>query len=148
MQKFISLCELYAPAMLRYGMVAVVLWFSLQQFIHTQMWTAYVPDGAVAMTHLSATALVYCNAIFEFAFGIMLLFGWQTRIAALLLALHLFDIMYVVCYGEIGVRDFGLAVATLVISMNGPDALCIQPKKVQAVPRPFQQPLRQPRKFI
>ena len=69
------------------------------------------------------------NALFELVFGFLLLFGWQTRIAALLLALHLFDIMYVVGYGEIGVRDFGLAIATLVVFMNGPDLLCIQQKK-------------------
>ena len=37
--------------------------------------------------------------------------------------------MYVVGYGEIGVRDFGLALATLVVSMNGPDAFSLQSSK-------------------
>ncbi len=131
MQKIILFLEKYASSVLRYGMVAVILWFSLQQFLHTGDWMAYVPDSAVAMTHLSAITLVYFNAVFEFVFGILLLFGWQTRIVALLLALHLFDIMYVVGYGEIGVRDFGLAIATFVIFMNGPDILCIQQKTVR-----------------
>lgn len=129
MQKLIKFCESYAPSVLRFGMSAVILWFSSQQFVHTDVWTAYVPDSAVAMTHLSATTLVYINAIFELVFGILLVIGWQTRIAALLLALHLFEIMYVVGYGEIGVRDFGLAIATLVIAMNGSDVLCMQYKK-------------------
>ena len=67
--------------------------------------------------------------VLEGVLGLMLLFGWQTRIVALLLALHLFDIMYVVGYGEIGVRDFGLAVATLVVAMNGYDPLSLSGSK-------------------
>ena len=129
MQKFISFIELYAASVLRYGLAAVILWFSLAQFLHNSVWTAYIPDSIVSMTHLGAPVLVFLNATFELVFGILLVFGWQTRIVALLLALHLFDIMYVVGYGEIGVRDFGLAMATLVIFMNGPDPLCIQRKK-------------------
>ena len=121
--------ETYAPSVLRYGMVAVILWFGLQQLTNAQVWTAYVPDSIVSMTHMSALTLVYFNGVFEVVFGFLLALGWQTRIVALLLALHLFDIMYTVGYGEIGVRDFGLAVATLVVFMNGPDLLCMQPRK-------------------
>ena len=129
MKKVIYFMEFYAPVVLRYGMVVVILWFSLAQFFNAREWTAYVPDSVVSMTGLNAIILVYFNAVFELVFGILLVFGWQTRIVALLLAAHLFDIMYVVGYGEIGVRDFGLAVGTLVVFMNGSDALCIQQKK-------------------
>jgi|GEM_PF-337596 uncharacterized membrane protein YphA (DoxX/SURF4 family) len=162
MQKIILFLERYASAVLRYGMVAVILWFSLQQFFHADAWTAYVPDSAVSMTHLSAITLVYFNAVFEFVFGILLLFGWQTRVVALLLALHLFDIMYVVGYGEIGVRDFGLAVATFAVFMNGQDILCIQQKPARnaesfadaggksskSIPQSVDQSLRQPKRLI
>ncbi len=120
--------EPYAPSVLRYGMTIVILWFGCQQFLHTDAWTAYVPDSAVAMSHLSVTKLVYINATVEVVGGLLLLFGWQTRIVALLLALHLLDIMYIVGYGEIGVRDFGLAIATLVVAMNGSDMLCVDKK--------------------
>jgi len=149
--------EKYASSVLRYGMSAVILWFSFQQFADPQTWTAYVPDSAVSLSHLSASTLVYFNAAFELVFGLMLVFGWQTRIAALLLALHLFDIMYVVGYGEIGVRDFGLAVATLVVCMNGPDILCIQQKRYRpdmapdpsfpSNPSPAN-PLQRPSRFV
>ena len=98
--------KIYAPAVLRLGMVAVILWFSLQQFLHNDQYTAYVPDLVVALSHLSAGMLVFFNAVFELVFGILLAFGWQTRIVSLLLALHLFDIMYTVGYGQIGTRDF------------------------------------------
>jgi uncharacterized membrane protein YphA (DoxX/SURF4 family) len=118
----------HAPIVLRYGMALVILWFSSQQFLDATAWTAYVPDSAVALSHISAIYFVYFNAIFELVFGLMLLVGWQTRIAAILLALHLFDIMYVVGYGEIGVRDFGLTIAVLSVFLNGSDMLCLDYK--------------------
>ena len=148
MQKIISFLELYASSVLRYGMTAVILWFSTQQLMHASVWTAYVPDSVVAMTHLNAIMLVYINATFELVFGVLLLLGWQTRIVAFLLAVHLFDIMYTVGYGEIGVRDFGLAVATLVVFMNGPDMFCIQPKKtINETSQSLDDSMRAPRRI-
>ncbi len=129
MHKVISFLEKYSASVLRYGMTMVILWFGIQQLLHTQSYTAYVPDGAVTFTTLPATTLVYFNAMFELVFGLLLVFGWRTRTVALLLALHLFDIMLVVGYGEIGTRDFGLALATFVVFMNGADVLCIQQPK-------------------
>ena len=133
MNKIIKTLEQCAPVVLRYGMTAVILWFGFQQFLHTDAWTAYVPDSVVSMTGMTATTFVYINATFEVVFGFMLLFGWQTRLSALLLGLHLLDIMWVVGYGEIGVRDFGLAIGTLVVFMNGPDMLCRDDKRTQSV---------------
>ncbi|MEI6316233.1 MAG: DoxX family membrane protein [bacterium] len=120
--------KLWAGPVLRYVMSAVILWFGIQQFLHTEAWTAYIPDSIVAITGVSATVLVYVNAVFEVLFGFLLLIGWQTRIVALLLGLHLLDIMWVVGYGEIGVRDFGLAMALLVVCMNGADFLSLDYK--------------------
>ncbi len=115
----------YAPVVLRTGMALVVLWFAIEQFMNTALWTSYIPESIVSLSRLSATTLVYLNASFEAIFGVLLLLGWKTRWVALLLALHLFHITWVVGYGEIGVRDFGLAMATLSIFMNGSDLLCI-----------------------
>lgn len=149
MRKLFIFTEKYAGSVLRYGISAVILWFSLQQFLHNSLWTAYIPDSVVAMTHLGAPVLVFMNAMFELIFGLLLIFGWQTRIASLLLALHLFDIMWVVGYGEIGVRDFGLAIASLVVFMNGSDQLCLDREEMpeidpgQSMP-PIQSPMRPP----
>ena len=129
MYKFFSFCERYSPSVLRISMAMVILWFGFQQLFNASAWIAYIPDSAVALTHLSALGLVYINGLFELVFGTALLFGFQTRFAALLLGLHLLDIMYVVGYGEIGVRDFGLAFGTLAVFMAGPDPLCIQGRK-------------------
>lgn len=132
MKNLLTRCEIYAPSVLRYGMATVILWFGLQQVFDVSAWTAYIPDSIVGLTHLDAATLVMFNGIFELVFGIALLIGFQVRTVALLLSLHLFDIMFTVGYGEIAVRDFGLALATLVVFMNGSDILCIQHKKVEA----------------
>ena len=129
MQKILLLLERFSPVVLRLGMAVVILWFGVEQVLDATHWTAYIPDSVVAMTHLSAVVLVYINGIFELVFGALLLLGWQTRVVALLLSLHLFGIMWVVGYGEIGVRDFGLAVATFVVFMNGADFFCLTQKQ-------------------
>lgn len=123
--------RLYAPAVLRYAMSMVVLWFGIQQILHVDLWTAYVPPSIVSLTHLDLTTIVKLNGWFEIVGGVLLAIGWQVRIVALLLGLHLFDIMYVVGYGEIGVRDFGLAVATLSVCMHGADVLSLGQKSTQ-----------------
>lgn len=147
LNKTLLFLEIYSGSVLRLSMAAVILWFSVAQFFNAGQWTAYVPDSVVAMTGLNAVTLVYFNAVFELVFGVMLLFGWQTRLSALLLSLHLFDIMYVVGYGEIGVRDFGLAAATFVVFMNGPDLLCVQKKKITE-DIPYTPNVQQPRRLI
>lgn len=116
-----------ADCVLRLGMAAVFLWFSFEQFLHPESWTGYVPDSIVSLTHLDASTLVLGNALFELVFGLMLAFGLFTRVAALLLALHLFDIMWMVGFGQVATRDFGLALATLVVFMNGSDPYCVWP---------------------
>jgi uncharacterized membrane protein YphA (DoxX/SURF4 family) len=120
--------KVYAPSVLRYAMSLVILWFGTQQFITTANWLGYVPDSIITLTHLSRETLVYINGTIEVVGGILLVFGIGTRWVALLLALHLLDIMYMVGYGEIAVRDFGLALSTFAIFMNGPDELTIDNK--------------------
>lgn len=115
--------KVYAPSVLRITMAVVILWFGAQQFINTANWLGYVPDSIISLTHLSRETIVYLNGTAELVLGTLLLFGIWTRWVAFLLALHLLDIMYTVGYGEIAVRDFGLAIATLVVWMNGPDML-------------------------
>ena len=110
-----------APAVLRIGMSLVFLWFGMQQLLHPGSWISYIPDYASSISGLGANVLVHINGAFEVVFGLALLGGSFTRATALLLALHMFDICFTVGYNEIGIRDFGLAVATLAVFMYGSD---------------------------
>lgn len=121
MHGFLERLNPLAPAVLRVGLALVFLWFGSQQLLETERWTGFVPEAIVAMSGLSAELLVRANGVFEIIFGSLLLLGFQTRIVALLLALHMFQITGTVGYSAIGVRDFGLSVATLAIFLQGAD---------------------------
>ena len=66
-----------------------------------------------------AYTLILLNGIFETIFGALLLMGYFTRIAAFLLALHLFSIAFSLGYNDIAIRDFGLALATASLIFSG-----------------------------
>ena len=79
---------------------------------------------------LSATMIVLLNGLFEVVLGVLLAIGFYTRIAALLLSLHLLFIAYEIGYNDIGVRDFALAVATFSLALFGPDQFSLD-KRMQ-----------------
>jgi len=120
-QDFFERLAPLAPAILRWSMALVYLWFGFAQLQDVQAWVDWVPEWAVGMTHMRAEMLVTGNGIFELVFGTLLLVGVFTRVSALLLAVHMMQITFDVGYGAIGVRDFGLTMATLVVFLNGND---------------------------
>jgi len=61
-------------------------------------------------------------------FGVLLLLGIYTRIVSFFLAIHLFVISFSLGFNDLGVRDFGLAIATLVVFFNGVDDFCLDKK--------------------
>lgn len=126
-----------APAVVRVGVALVILWFSYQQLTDPSSWVRLIPSWATAISGMEASMVVTMNGIIEAVVGTLLLFGIFTRIVALISALHLFLITYVVGYGPIGVRDFGLALAAFSTFLYGVDAFCLdaylaRPKIVSA----------------
>ncbi len=113
-----------APSFLRVSMGLVVLWFGMSQLLDAQAWIGFLPDFTASLP-ISQINLVYFNGAFEVIFSLLLILGFYTRWVALILALHLFDIAYIVGYDAIGVRDFGLALSTLTVFMQGEDALSL-----------------------
>jgi uncharacterized membrane protein YphA (DoxX/SURF4 family) len=116
--------ERYAKPVLRIGMGLVFLYFGYQQLTNTALWTGFVPDFALAFG-FAAEKIVLINSFFELSFGVLLLLGLFTRIVSFVLALHLFVISFSLGFNDLGVRDFGLAVATLVVFLNGIDDWCL-----------------------
>ena len=114
----------FALPVLRFGIVALFLWFGLSQLTSPGAWVSWVP-GWVEGLGIGATTVVLLNGAFEAVFALALAAGFCTRIAALFLSLHLFFVAYEVGYNDIGVRDFALAVATLSLAMFEPDQYTI-----------------------
>lgn len=114
-----------APTVLRIGVALVFLWFGSQQLMHPGSWLGFIPKSIMDISGLTAPTLVAFNGSFEIVFGLCLLAGFFTRVSALLLALHMLDITYVVGYGATGVRDFGLSIAAVAVFLYGIDKLCL-----------------------
>ena len=114
--------RVFAPIILRLGLSLVFLWFGSEQIISANMWTGLIPDWAISISGMSPNALVHLNGAFEIILGAFLLIGYFTRVAALLLAFHLFSIIFIVGYTSIGVRDFGLSMAAISIFLYGIDS--------------------------
>jgi uncharacterized membrane protein YphA (DoxX/SURF4 family) len=115
----------YAPTVLRVGLGAVFIWFGYDQFAHTANWVDFVPDYVVSLSGLSSHALVLLNAVLELVAGTALVVGFYTHFFALILALHLVEITITVGFNALGVRDFGLTIATAASAMLGSGPLSL-----------------------
>ena len=114
----------YGPLVLRIGLASVFLWFSINQFMSTDMWIRIVPAWATSLFG-SAVTVVHLNAWFELVVSLMLLVGLQTRWIALILTLHLGQIAFGFGLSATGVRDWGLCIAALSIFFSGADVLSL-----------------------
>lgn len=115
---------LYAPALNRIGMSIVFLWFGVNQLIHPEFFIVWLP-AEVQYIPIKPETFVFLNGGFEVIFGVQLFLGVFTRISSLLLGLHLAGITYTIGLSEVGIRDFGLTLATLTIFLTPIDRLTI-----------------------
>lgn len=122
--------EKFAKPLLRISMALVFLYFGFQQVYSPDDWAGYVPKFLTSVI-ITANNLVILNGIVELSLGIFLLIGIYTRLSSLILALHLFGISFSIGFNPLGIRDFGLSFATLVVLLNGPDQYCLDSKFVK-----------------
>src|SRR3989338_6424786 len=107
-----------APILLRTGIAVVFLIFGVDKFFHVDSWLAYVPVWAAKMIPIDMTLFMYIQGVIEALLGFLLLIGFWSRTISFLCALHLAGIIVALGYNEITVRDFGLFMATLVLSLR------------------------------
>jgi len=103
---------------LRLGLAAVFLWFGFSQLIDSLSWVSSVPEWASTLLHLPPAMIVMANGLLEVALGSLIALGLFVRPAAAILAIHLFVIACDFGFSAIGVRDFGLAFATMALSLG------------------------------
>ena len=121
----------YGPLVLRLGLAFVFLWFGFSQLFQPESFYGYLPP---MMMHLSSSLphpLIILNGLAEIILGLLLLTGKWTRVAASLLAAHLFFIILSLGYNEIAVRDFGLMIGTIAIALNGADRWCLDQRQTK-----------------
>ena len=117
----------FAPVVLRLSMAAVFVWFGASQLADASAWIAVVPSWATAFG-ISAETLVRLNGMFEVMASVLLSIGIFTRPVAFLLSLHLFVIASGFGFSPTGVRDYGLALATLSVALSGGDMWALYPE--------------------
>ena len=103
----------------RLGLASVFLWFGFSQLLDGIHWVGWVPEWAVTFLHLPPAFIVLGNGLFEVVFGALLAMGLWVRFVAMLLALHLALITFDIGITAIGVRDFGLTLATVALALLG-----------------------------
>src|SRR3989344_1409028 len=116
----------YAPLVVRIAVSVVFLWFGINQLIQPDMFMGYLPHFLLQSNY--AQAAIYANGIAEVMLGTLLIVGFYTKAAALLLSLHLLSIIVTLGYNDIAVRDFGLMLATFSIFMGGEDKWTLDKK--------------------
>ena len=102
---------------LRYGLAAMFLWFGFSQLFDSVNWVSWVPEWASDLLGIPPAMIVLANGTFEVVTGALLAAGIFVRPVAVLLALHLALITVEIGLTPIGVRDFGLTVATTALAL-------------------------------
>ncbi|MFA6050335.1 MAG: DoxX family protein [Candidatus Paceibacterota bacterium] len=103
--------------LLRLGLATVFLWFGFSQIFNSLSWVAIVPTWAVDLIHLPPAMIVVGNGVFEIVLGSLLALGFFVRPIALVLALHLMPIAFDFGFVATGVRDFGIIISALSLSL-------------------------------
>lgn len=111
--------EKIGQLILRLGLAGVYLWFGVNQLMDGSKWVKVVPEWATSLSGLTAPTIVMMNGILEVVLGILLALGFWMVPVAVILALHLFVIASGFGLTPVGVRDYGLAVATLSLAFLG-----------------------------
>ena len=106
---------------LRLGLAALFLWFGFSQLLDGLNWVSWVPAWAVALLHIPPAMIVLANGSFEVVAGSLLALNIWVRWAALLLALHLAVLVFDIGPNPIGVRDFGIMMATFALVFLEPE---------------------------
>lgn len=115
--------------LLRISMSLVFLYFGLSQLWQPFRFVGWLPPEA-SLIPLAPTTLILFNGVLEVALGLLLLLGVYTRIAALVLGLHLVAIAVTMGFTETAVRDMGLAFATLSVALSGSDGWSLDDKLI------------------
>ena len=119
-------------ALLRYTIVGVFLYFGLSQLFSPADWVDFLPEIATTLP-IAPQTLILMNGSFEVLFALALLAGAWTRVASALLGVHLLIIGINLGWTSVGVRDLGLAVATISLVLLGPDAWTIDSLRARRV---------------
>ena len=104
---------------LRIGLAILFLWFGFSQLLDSLSWVSWVPDWAVNLLSIPPAMIVMLNGVVEVLGGTILAMGLFVLPVVIILGLHLLVIVVEIGATAIGVRDFGLMMATFALGLLG-----------------------------
>ncbi len=104
----------------RWSLVGLFLWFGIQQLVEPSAWLSFLPVWTGYLP-IPGEMLIRLNGWLEVCLAIAMLLGVYTRFVSAVLGLHLLGIA-VSAGGAIGMRDGVLALGTISVALNEPDA--------------------------
>ncbi len=118
---------------LRVSLALVFLYFAFMQLSDPGSWSSFVPER-FKVSGISANNIVLLNGFVELVLGMFLIIGLYTRFASLILGIHLIGIAFSIGFNPLGVRDFGLALATISVFLFGPDRYTLDYRLAKKTP--------------
>ncbi|HLA23637.1 MAG TPA: DoxX family membrane protein [Candidatus Nanoarchaeia archaeon] len=116
--------EKYSSLSLRFGLAIVLFWFSVKQFLNPSAWTGLVPSGISQI--IDPVYIIYLNVNLEIILGTLLILGLFTRVASLVLLIHLIPIILSLGIDSpSAIRDVGLLFAALALALSGSNFISI-----------------------
>lgn len=113
--------RLTSPALairiLRLGLGAVLLVFGVSKLADPVGWLGYLPPWLAGVLPIAPQQFFVGVGVLEAVLGALLVTGYALRVVALLAALYLLSVIVAVGANEIAVRDFGLLMALLALSV-------------------------------
>lgn len=112
----------WSTFILRIGIGVVFLWFGIDKFVHVSNWTGWVPQWMEAFIPMSLTNFMYVQGVIESVVGLLLIIGYQMRLASTVAVITLLGIeLAMVGTGqtEMMLRDAGLLAASLSLLLTG-----------------------------
>lgn len=118
----------YSTLIVRVGIAVVFLWFGIDKFFNVANWIGWIPNWMSVLIPISLDSFMYTQGVIETIAGLLMLVGYQTRLASLISVLTLFGVeISLVGTGqtELMLRDAGLLAASLSLFLTGSDCLSI-----------------------
>ncbi len=127
MNKFTAFLERHrdwSTFIVRVGIGFVFLWFGIDKFVHVSNWTGWVPQWMESLIPMSLITFMCVQGVVESLIGLLLIIGYQVRIASLIAVITLLGIeLAMVGTGqtEMMLRDGAILAASLSLVFTGSD---------------------------
>lgn len=116
----------FVPLLLRLGLGIIFFWFGFTKFTDLDFWMGFIPPWMESILPISVNSFLYIQGFIETLIGILLIIGLLVRLSAFVAALILITIILTLGFNDLALRDFGLLMMALSLTILGSGRLTIK----------------------